>query len=505
MQIAKEATDRDGIVAPPCTKQPADAVHQSVSVRSAFSGATVFMTGALGFVGSVTLEQLLRTCPDVRKVILLVRSKKGQSGEQRLDHLLHKRPLFQSMWKDGRLPDAVRAKLEVLEGDISKADCGLSQRQLARLCAEVDWVVHSAASISFFDHVHSLLDQNYLATKRVAELAEGMPRLRGFVHVSTAYVNAHHGRGSHIEEDIYPLYLSNGQAIRHNSLAAELAALPHAKAERKAQALLREVGLPNCYTLTKHMAESLLADAHAAGRMRVAIVRPSVIGCIACAPLPGYFGNAAGVTSAILAFASGAPIPFVLRHGSLCVHDPQNVFDCIPCDVVASVVLLSAAALHAGPSEAKALILHAASSTTNAVKYCDLFESTVLPYWQSHPPRHRLTSKPYKSIWDKNSRLRLRQGLRLRSIAVGLRLAGRPALADRLLSGWKVWKLYNTSSMDFHLFFCYANVERLHGGLDAAESALFKPLWQAPGDEWEKYMLVYMAAIRDKFYPAPKQ
>ena len=56
-----------------------------------------------------------------------------------------------------------------------------------------------------------------------------------------------------------------------------------------------------------------------------------------------------------------------------------------------------------GPSEAKALILHAASSTTNAVKYCDLFESTVLPYWQSHPPRHRLTSKPYKSIWDKNS------------------------------------------------------------------------------------------------------
>ena len=42
----------------------------------------------------------------------------------------------------------------------------------------------------------------------------------------------------------------------------------------------------------------------------------------------------------------------------------------------------------------------------------------------------------------------------------------------------QVWKLYNTSSMDFHLFFCCANVERLHGGLDAAESALFKPLWQ---------------------------
>lgn len=81
--------------------------------------------------------------------------------------------------------------------------------------------------------------------------------------------------------------------------------------------MLREVGLPNCYTLTKHMAECLLADAHAAGRLRVAIVRPSVVGCIACSPLPGYFGNAAGVPSATLAFASGvsrSPAPHVARN-----------------------------------------------------------------------------------------------------------------------------------------------------------------------------------------------
>lgn len=32
----------------------------------------------------------------------------------------------------------------------------------------------------------------------------------------------------------------------------------------------------------------------------------------------------------------------------------------------------------------------------------------------------------------------------------------------------------------------------------------FWPL-QAPDDNWEKYMLFYMAAIRDRFYPAPKQ
>ncbi|CAL8462842.1 g2376 [Coccomyxa elongata] len=462
---------------------------------------------ALGFVGSVTLEQLLRTCPDVRKVILLVRRKKSQSGEQRLEHLLHERPLFRGMWVGGRIPDAVRAKLHVLEGDLSEPDCGLSEHQLAELHAEVDWVIHSAASISFFKHVHTLLDQNYLATKKAAELAEGMPHLRGFLHVSTAYVNAHRPKGSHIEEAIYRLTFSDGQVLAHASLAAELAALPHGKAERKAQGVLQEVGLPNCYTLTKHMAECLLADAHAAGRLRVAIVRPSVVGCIACSPLPGYFGNAAGVPSATLAFASGM--------ARFMCHDPRNVFDCVPCDVVASVVLLSGAALQQGSEKGGPLILHAATSTTNTVRYCDLFMSTVLPYWQSNPPSHRLTSKPYKSIWAKNSylpehtltfkRLRLRQGLRLRAIAAGLRLAGHRIVAQRLMSGWKVWKLYNTSSMDFHLFFCCCNVAELQGMLSDKERTIIKPLWQAPDDEWEKYMLVYMEAIRAKFYPAPQQ
>ena len=68
--------------------------------------------------------------------------------------------------------------------------------------------------------------------------------------------------------------------------------------------MLRAAGLPNCYTLTKHMAEELVAGMHCAA-FPAAIVRPTIIGAVAKAPLPGYFGNAAGITSATLAFASG--------------------------------------------------------------------------------------------------------------------------------------------------------------------------------------------------------
>ena len=37
--------------------------------------------GAIGFVGSVAMEQILRLCPDVSKIFLLIRSKAGRSGE----------------------------------------------------------------------------------------------------------------------------------------------------------------------------------------------------------------------------------------------------------------------------------------------------------------------------------------------------------------------------------------------------------------------------------------
>ena len=37
--------------------------------------------GAIGFVGSVAMEQILRLCPGVSKIFLLIRSKAGRSGE----------------------------------------------------------------------------------------------------------------------------------------------------------------------------------------------------------------------------------------------------------------------------------------------------------------------------------------------------------------------------------------------------------------------------------------
>ncbi len=135
----------------------------------------------------------------------------------------------------------------------------------------------------------------------------------------------------------------------------------------------------NGYTLTKHMCEELLEELHSSSAYRTSFVRPTMIGPIAFEPLPGYFGNTGGMTATVLAFASGdlmnashdfpfssclianSSVPLVQRTGiALCkygssepllqhtgmarftCHHPDHILDFIPCDLVATTVLVAA-------------------------------------------------------------------------------------------------------------------------------------------------------------------
>lgn len=81
----------------------------------------------------------------------------------------------------------------------------------------------------------------------------------------------------------------------------------------QAAAYLRQTGHVNAYTLTKSMTEQLIASFHSAA-FPVAIVRPSIVGAIARAPLPGYVGNSAGATAYFMAYATGGLLCVQGRH-----------------------------------------------------------------------------------------------------------------------------------------------------------------------------------------------
>lgn len=58
-----------------------------VSIPEYYEGKNVLLTGATGFMGKVLLEKLLRSCPKVKAVYVLVRHKAGQTPEARIEEI----------------------------------------------------------------------------------------------------------------------------------------------------------------------------------------------------------------------------------------------------------------------------------------------------------------------------------------------------------------------------------------------------------------------------------
>lgn len=99
----------------------------------------------------------------------------------------------------------MHAQVHLLEGDLNSDNLGLSPADQAKVFTEVQFVVHSAASIELEADVQHTLRSNYQGTRRLLTMATRMTALRCFLHVSTAYVNVNQPRGTYVEERIYPL------------------------------------------------------------------------------------------------------------------------------------------------------------------------------------------------------------------------------------------------------------------------------------------------------------
>lgn len=77
----------------------------SMGVLEYYANKSIFITGASGFIGKVLIEKLLRCCPGIKAIYLLMREKKGVSPQERLDQLtssqvsgIHREWLFVIMW-----------------------------------------------------------------------------------------------------------------------------------------------------------------------------------------------------------------------------------------------------------------------------------------------------------------------------------------------------------------------------------------------------------------------
>jgi fatty acyl-CoA reductase len=62
---------------------------ETVGISEFYRGQNIFVTGATGFIGKVLLEKILRSCPDVGNIYVLMRPKKGKTPSDRVKDVVN--------------------------------------------------------------------------------------------------------------------------------------------------------------------------------------------------------------------------------------------------------------------------------------------------------------------------------------------------------------------------------------------------------------------------------
>jgi Male sterility protein len=68
--------------------QPEETMEKS-PMQNFYAGKCIFLTGATGFMGKIISEKLMRTCPDIKAIYMLIRPKKGKEITKRFEEIFN--------------------------------------------------------------------------------------------------------------------------------------------------------------------------------------------------------------------------------------------------------------------------------------------------------------------------------------------------------------------------------------------------------------------------------
>lgn len=329
---------------------------QKLSVRTELSGKRVLLTGTTGFLAKVILEKLIRSVPDVGRLILLIRrGRDGSTARERFEREIATSSVFDRLRAEQPeyLERFFTAKVECITGEVTETGLGLPAAKFVELTGRVDLVINAAASVNFREPLDQALAINALSLHHITALtrAANAP----LVHISTCYVNGYN-RGEMPEQIVPP---AGASIPRHRDSYYDLEALigkleqkidhvkAHAHEPKLRERRLTELGIGesnrhgwnDTYTFTKWMGEQL-AMRGMQGRA-LTIVRPAIIESTLQEPAPGWIEGVKVADAIILAYARGRTSLFPAK--------VDEVIDIIPADLVANSVLLAAAEALAEP------------------------------------------------------------------------------------------------------------------------------------------------------------
>jgi 1-acyl-sn-glycerol-3-phosphate acyltransferase len=435
------------------------------SIRRFLDGQVLLITGTTGLLGKAILgkaivEKILRCCPEVRRVYLLIRTRSGQASAEeaarsRMEREIISAELFDPLRKQlgPRFDDLIAEKLVAVPGDLSMERLGLSESWWERLAAEVDIFINSAATVVFDERLDLAVELNTLGPVRLLELAQAA-RTKVFLHVSTAYTSG--CRSDRVPAAPVPKkragFSASGnlptlpadiqgtveQLLEESRRIAERVQRPANGSGRGADrwdrqlrqrlvdagmAAARAHGWNDTYTFTKALGEHMVMEHR--GDLPTVILRPAIIESSLCEPLPGWIDGMRMADPLIIAYGR--------RALSMFPADPNIAIDFIPLDFVVNSIL---SALPKADQE-ELRIFHVATSSENPLSFRRLVEYTH-DYFVQNPMRDKAGRPIRVRAWPFTSLERFEQGMQRRRHQVRLlqswlrKLPGTRGLVARL-------------------------------------------------------------------------
>ncbi|KAJ8706207.1 hypothetical protein PYW08_010833 [Mythimna loreyi] len=263
------------------------------AVQQFYRDAVVLLTGGSGFLGKQFVEKLFRSC-EIKKVYLLLRSKKGKTIQQRLTYIL-KDPLYDTVRR--KKPDFV-SRIVPVEGDVAELRLGLADNDWNNITKEVNVIVHMAATVNFQEPLHIAGITNVRGTRELLELGKQCHNLKLFNHISTAFAHATVSRiDGDVKEQFYPC------PVAPDVFLELIVSIDEERLTSITPALIKD--WPNTYTFTKAIAEELVRTS--AGDLPVCIVKPPVVVSSLIEPSPGWIDNQT-IMSSVIGFLLGVAL-----------------------------------------------------------------------------------------------------------------------------------------------------------------------------------------------------
>ncbi|XP_051174830.1 fatty acyl-CoA reductase wat-like [Leptopilina boulardi] len=291
-------------------------------IQQFYSDQSIFITGGTGFLGKILIEKLLRSCPNIKVIYILIRPKKGKQITDRIKEMTSSL-MFESLRE---IDPNFDKKIIPMPGDIIEPNFGLSSADLELIKKEVSIIFHAAATTRFDEPLKIALKINVDSVKTMIDICKECKNLKSFVYVSTAFSNCIY---QHVEEKAYPGPLS------HEKLSELVGVMDQLNMSKKEEIRFTKLVIgkfPNTYCFTKSIAEELISKN--TKDLPVCIYRFSIALAALKEPLEGWLDSKQALTQALIGLGLG-----VIRVMS--INGNANM-ETVPIDLACNCLIASA-------------------------------------------------------------------------------------------------------------------------------------------------------------------